>query len=361
VNPTATVNAIANQVLCKGSNTTAVTFAGPVAGTTYAWTNSNTAIGLAASGTGTGIASFATTNTTTAPLVATITVTPTANGCVGTPLTFTITVNPTPTVAAVTSQVLCHGSSTAAVTFVGTVTGTVFNWTNTNASIGLAASGSGNIASFVATNTGSTQQVATITVTPSFTNGGVTCLGTPTSFTITVNPLPVVSAGTVPSRICISDSLVALNGTPIGGYWSGIGTSGFNFVPNAAALGSYTLRYTFTDANNCTNSATVVATVSECIDRNKTLAAGAVTLFPNPNDGNFYLKVNSQLYNTLGMRVYNAAGQLVSTKQWSGVVYGRTMAVNLTNLPAGIYVVQLYYGDGQDAGAKVSYRIILGH
>jgi hypothetical protein len=61
------------------------------------------------------------------------------------------------------------------------------------------------------------------------------------------------------------------------------------------------------------------------------------------------------------MRVYNAAGQLVSTKQWSGVVYGRTMAVNLTNLPAGIYVVQLYYGDGQDAGAKVSYRIILGH
>ena len=64
---------------------------------------------------------------------------------------------------------------------------------NNTPSIGLAASGSGNIASFNAVNTGTTPVVATITVTPSYTNAGITYTGTPQSFTITVNPLPVTS------------------------------------------------------------------------------------------------------------------------------------------------------------------------
>jgi hypothetical protein len=38
-------------------------------------------------------------NTGSTPVTATISVTPSANGCPGTPQTFTITVNPTPTVA----------------------------------------------------------------------------------------------------------------------------------------------------------------------------------------------------------------------------------------------------------------------
>src|SRR6185369_46171 len=93
VNPTPVVTQPANQTLCNGANTTAVTFASTLAGTTYAWTNNTTSIGLAASGTG-DIASFAAVNTGTTAVVATITVTPTFNGCTGTPKTFTITVNP---------------------------------------------------------------------------------------------------------------------------------------------------------------------------------------------------------------------------------------------------------------------------
>jgi gliding motility-associated-like protein len=64
------------------------------------------------------------------------------------------------------------------------VAGTSFAWTNDNPSIGLAGTGNGNIASFNATNTGSTVQTATVTVTPS-ANG---CTGTPETFTISVNP-----------------------------------------------------------------------------------------------------------------------------------------------------------------------------
>ena len=195
VNPTPTVNAITSQTLCNNATTNAVTFASTfnVSGTTYAWTNNTTSIGLAASGTG-NIAAFTATNTSNAPVTATINVTPSANGCAGSPQTFTITVNPTPTVNSVANQVLCVGSNTTTVNFASTfnVSGTTYAWTNTNTTIGLAASGSGNIASYATTlpTPFNVAQVGMVTVTPSANS----CPGTPQTFTYTVNPTPVIAA-----------------------------------------------------------------------------------------------------------------------------------------------------------------------
>lgn len=113
VNPTPSVTKPANQTLCAGASTTAITFSGAVTGTTYSWTNNTTSIGLAASGTG-NIAAFTATNATSAPVTATITVTPTANGCTGTAQTFTITVYPTITsmVSVVSGgTIVCTGAS----------------------------------------------------------------------------------------------------------------------------------------------------------------------------------------------------------------------------------------------------------
>jgi hypothetical protein len=69
----------------------------------------------------------------------------------------------------VANQVLCNAASTAAINFSGFVPGAVYNWTNNTSSIGLAASGFGNIPSFVANNFGTSPVVATITVTPTHT------------------------------------------------------------------------------------------------------------------------------------------------------------------------------------------------
>ncbi len=204
VNPTPTVTAPANQVVCSGAMTTAVIFAGAVTGTIYDWTNNTPSIGLTASGTG-NIPAFTATNATAASVTATITVTPktTSGGvtCPGTPITFTITVNPTPTVTAPANQVVCSGAMTTAVTFMGAVAGTVYDWTNNTPSIGLLASGTGNIPAFTATNATAASVIATITVTPKTTSGGVTCTGTPVTFTITVNPTPVLTVVSNPS-IC---------------------------------------------------------------------------------------------------------------------------------------------------------------
>lgn len=62
------------------------------------------------------------------------------------------------------SQTVINGSNTTAINFPGT--GCVYNWVNDNPNIGLAASGTGNIASFKAINNGNTPIVATITATP---------------------------------------------------------------------------------------------------------------------------------------------------------------------------------------------------
>ena len=153
--------------------------------------NDTPSIGLAASGTG-NIVAFSGVNAGTIPVVATITVTPQTAGpaCIGIAQTFTITVNPTPTVADPLDQTVCNGALTGAVNFSGT--GTSYDWTNSLPSIGLAASGTGNIAAFNGLNAGAVPAVATITVTPKYTFGAVTCTGAVQTFTITVNPLPSV-------------------------------------------------------------------------------------------------------------------------------------------------------------------------
>ncbi|MBL7864402.1 MAG: hypothetical protein JNK10_05980, partial [Cyclobacteriaceae bacterium] len=223
VNPLPTVTDPADQVVCNGASTATVTFVGT--GTTgYNWTNSDTSIGLAASGSG-NIAAFTAINAGATPVVATITVTPVYGSCTGSVQTFTITVNPTPTVTDPTDQVVCNGTLTGAVTFTGTA-GATFNWTNNDTSIGLGASGTGNIAAFTATNAGTIPVVATITVTPQ--TAGPLCIGTPQTFTITVNPTPTVS-DPLDQVVCNGALTAAVN-------FSGTGTH-YDWTNNDTSIG----------------------------------------------------------------------------------------------------------------------------
>jgi YVTN family beta-propeller protein len=74
-----------------------------------------------------------------------------------------------PTVNPIANQTVCDNTATTAIHFSGT--GTSYSWTNSNPVIGLAASGTGDIASFIASNTGNIPVTATITVTPSLSAG----------------------------------------------------------------------------------------------------------------------------------------------------------------------------------------------
>lgn len=93
--PTVTVMP-SDATVCNGE-TVEFAFTGNIPTATYSWTNDNTEIGLAASGD--GDISFTATNLGLVDIVANLLVTPSANGCDGTPVAFTVTVHPEPIVS----------------------------------------------------------------------------------------------------------------------------------------------------------------------------------------------------------------------------------------------------------------------
>ncbi len=101
--------------------------------------------------------------------------------------------------------------------------------------------------------------VGTQTLTYTYTDGN-SCTASCTT-TITVNDLPVVTCGSY-GPLCNNGSAIALNGSPMGGTWSGTGVVGNNFDPTVAGSGTHTLTYGYTDGNTCTSSCTTTITVN---------------------------------------------------------------------------------------------------
>jgi hypothetical protein len=113
----------------------------------------------------------------------------------------TVYMNPTPIVQAVAPvNAYCPGQ-TLNIPLQGSVSGTIFNWTRTNATItGLPMSGSmtynapvSPAITGVPVNNTMAPLTDIITVTPIYTFNGVTCPGTPIQIPITVNPVPAAS------------------------------------------------------------------------------------------------------------------------------------------------------------------------
>ncbi|MFM8485435.1 MAG: hypothetical protein ACKOCH_03785, partial [Bacteroidota bacterium] len=145
--------------------------------------------------------------------------TPVIGTCSGASVSFTITINPAPTVTDPANQTVCGGTPVQ-VTFSGTGN-PVFDWTNNNTAIGLAASGSGNI-SFTSAGV-SNPVTGTITVTPSA--GG--CTGASQNFDITVIPAPVVNN---------PGNTLACAGAPVNIIFSGTGNT-YSWTNDNPAIG----------------------------------------------------------------------------------------------------------------------------
>jgi PKD repeat protein len=168
-----------------------------------------------------------------------------ANGCTNSADAI-VTVNALPVVTADAKSVCIGGSvaltgSPAGGTWSGAhVTGSTFS------AVGLAA--------------------GPYTVTYTFTNANG-CTNSADAI-VTVNALPVVTADA--KSVCIGGS-VALTGSPAGGTWSGAHVTGSTFSAVGLAAGPYTVTYTFTNANGCTNSADAIVTVESCATEGCTL------------------------------------------------------------------------------------------
>lgn len=184
VNPTPVVNAHADTVYCPGVLASAINFSGNVGGTTFAWTSSAN-VGFSTSGTG-NIPAYLTINGGSTAVVATVTVTPSANGCSGRADTFTVTVNPKPGAnPPVDNAVLCAGALQDTIHIASLDPAATTTW-NLSVDLGFGTSGTGNLPSFIGSNPGTVAIVATVTVTASSTSGCPS--GDTAAFTITINP-----------------------------------------------------------------------------------------------------------------------------------------------------------------------------
>ena len=112
-------------------------------------------------------------------------------------ISFALKVLPSTNTGVPDDIIVCNGDIVPVGNF-SNLPGSVFNWTNSNTGIGLAASGNGNIPSFTAINSGLTPLTATITVYTSLTGA---CTGEAKTYTITVNNKPVLNI-TNPAAIC---------------------------------------------------------------------------------------------------------------------------------------------------------------
>ena len=110
--------------------------------------------------------------------------------------------------------------------------------------------------------------IFTITYTYADANGCINSDSKP----ITVFALPVVNLQPFAS-VCVNAAPFPLTGgTPPGGTYSGPGVSAGLFDPSATGPGTFSITYTYTDANGCTNSISGPLTVNPLPG-----AAGAIT------------------------------------------------------------------------------------
>ncbi len=240
-----------SQSICCQASSAPVNFVGTAS--SYSWTASSSSpllTGFSSTGNGDIPANVLTNNSSTPQNIVYL-VTPSNQGCNGTPVQFNISVMPCLSVSVPSDQYYCAGESVPAYVFAGV--GQTYSWVNTNTTIGLQNAGINFVPNFVAQNTSGTTQVATISVTPNFMG----CAGATQSYTIAIYPLPVMDAG-LDQEICIGGS-VTLNasGAPIVVWDNGI-QDGLPFVPNSTA--TYTV--TGTDNNGCQSSDVVVVTVN---------------------------------------------------------------------------------------------------
>ncbi|MEI8109465.1 MAG: PKD-like domain-containing protein [Chitinophagia bacterium] len=296
VYPIPSITPINQIIVCDGQQVSTIVFnSSPVAGTKYRWTNTNSVIGIPASGEG-NIIAFTAINKSTTPIISSITVTPVTNNCSGTSISFTIIVKPNPIMITLLPQVICAGSITEPLRFVSSLPNTQFNWTNSEPLIGLPfTSGIGDIQSFTGTNQTALPITSLFTIQP-VANG---CIGPVQIVPITVNPIPILTSPLLPDGICNGSifSYTATSATPGTSYaWERAAISNIN--SNASSSGfvssisetllnanptvftvSYSIKLT---ANGCVNSQTVSVLITPAASLTSPLSPAAIcsgTLF----------------------------------------------------------------------------------
>lgn len=353
----------ANQTICEGTNTS-FTVSATGAGLVYQWqvsTDGGTTYTNLANGAVYGGVATTTLTLTNVP--------PSLNNnryrCVVTNGSCTpgissgavLTVNTFPLISAAPQNVtICAGGNTTFSVIATTAVGVLsYQWqVSTDGGTTYTNIAGAITNSFAQTNIPATQNGYRFRVIVTAGCGSVTTAAA----ILTVNASPVV-AFDPPYVVCVSDVAFTLTASPAGGAFSGPGVSGATFTPSIAGLGQKAVLYSAANAG-CVTTVSRTITVNECNDRHLTLEQfPAVVIYPSPNNGHFNIRINTDLYTVLGMKVYNSLGQMVNSQSFSGIGYGSVIPVDLSHVPSGTYHLFLYNDERGGNPSKKGASVII--
>ncbi|SFT83547.1 gliding motility-associated C-terminal domain-containing protein, partial [Lishizhenia tianjinensis] len=216
VNPIPTVDPLTDTIFCHNEIVAPISFNGPVNGSIYTWTSSNTSTGLYLQNDINSLPGFTANNTSGSINTSTINVLPSFSNfgttCYGSSTSFNLQVLPQTDVSPLLDIEICDNNNVVQITPSSSIASTQFNWSNSNTDVGLNANGIGHVPAFVATNTSINDIISTVTITPSFVLNNHSCDGVAVDYTITVHPSPKVLNTDI--EICSEQSTdILLNAT----------------------------------------------------------------------------------------------------------------------------------------------------
>jgi hypothetical protein len=191
----------------------------------------------------------------------------------------------------------------------------------------------------------------TSTITVDFTNaassGQVTVAGTNTcgtgpisALTVAVNPVP-------PAPVITQNENILTSSAQVGNQWYFNGTQ----IPGATGqtyeavyIGTYSAMVTI---NECNSNASNTIYVSSVVGTNELVEIEKVNVYPNPNNGHFTLSVTIPWKEEFDLRISNELGITVYEKHMLVIDGTLTEAIDLPNIPDGVYSVALIAANKQ--------------
>ena len=361
VNPGALATVPANITVCNGDPVPLAAFSSNPAGGTFAWTNSNTAIGLAAAGTG-NTPAFNAVNlgVPAVPVTATVSVIATANGCPGPPATYTITVNPAVTGTANVS--ICQGDSML-------IGGVYQNSAGTYVDTLLTSIGCDSVVTFTLTVNIVPVAISNVVVCENdsvliqgsyyatagqypFTFTSSTGCDSTIIYDILIAPLPAFSVlGTASINIGETANLVVMPGIPGASYnWSPpLWLSCFSCQdPVATPLVTTWYYVTVTTDQGCLRTDSVLVEV----DPSTNIYVPNI-FSPNGDGNNDFFVVSGKGIETFEISIFNRWGQVVfessdMEKSWNGTKNGKELnqGVFIYKIEATMYDGGIYQNTG---------------
>ena len=133
------------------------------------------------------------------------------------------------------------------------------------------------------------------------------------------NDIDDIAMGINVELVCIDEAAFALNALPAGGCWGGPGVENGMFDAAAAGLGTHELEFRW-GWNVETISIEVSDQVPPCVvSVEEVEQSTGINVFPNPTNGALTLKIEVAQASPIAVDIFNATGQLISSKSYSAV------------------------------------------